>query len=80
MFSFSFVKSINASNHVCSRMVPVWNHSSFNLPQNVYITETQEINSTYPYESNPKDIFILHLMSTSKDFRIKKFLQFSKNF
>jgi hypothetical protein len=58
----------------------IWNNSSFNLPRNVYITETQEINSTYPYESNPKDIFILHLMSTSKDFRIKKFLQFSKNF
>ena len=59
----------------------IWNNSfPFNLQKNVYITETQEINSTYPIESNPKNIFILHLMSTDKNFRIKKFLELSNNF
>lgn len=57
-----------------------WEDSFFYLPNNIYITNTQEINSTYPLESNPKDIFILHLMSTSKEFRIKKFSEILKKF
>ncbi len=76
------IKSIwkNKFPHEQEYFAEIWNNLSFNLNKNVYITETQEINSIYPYESNPKDIFILHLMSTSKEFRIKKFLQLFKNF
>ena len=43
MFSFSFAKSLNASNHVCSHMVPVWNHSSFNSQTDYHISQMSPI-------------------------------------